>query len=143
MKPWVRWLLLLCLPAIAAFFLLWSVRPSHPAAMGERREAGKLTPHEKGSAFAFSSLHRKVGVVNFWATWCHPCLEEIAELLGAAKELEPKGVVLLAVNADGDNDAKPFVEEFLLQHPSDLSRYIVYADEAFNSQFDFHMLPTT
>jgi thiol-disulfide isomerase/thioredoxin len=40
----------------------------------------------------------KVVVVNFWAGWCHPCIQEIPELLKLAQLLADRPFVLLAVN---------------------------------------------
>lgn len=42
----------------------------------------------------------KVLVVNFWATWCPPCVEEMPSLQAMAQQLGPKGVVVLGVSVD-------------------------------------------
>jgi thiol-disulfide isomerase/thioredoxin len=53
----------------------------------------------------------KVVVVNFWATWCAPCLEELPTLAALQKNYTAKDVVVLAMSVD----AKPFavVKRFL------------------------------
>jgi peroxiredoxin len=51
----------------------------------------QITPREFGG---------KVLVLNFWATWCPPCLEELPSLEAMAKEMGPQGVVVLGVSVD-------------------------------------------
>jgi thiol-disulfide isomerase/thioredoxin len=42
----------------------------------------------------------QVWVVNFWSTWCKPCLEEIPHFVAVANEMKDKGVKLLLVSQD-------------------------------------------
>lgn len=51
-------------------------------------------------AWQMSSLVGSVVVVNFWATWCPPCRRELPSLEALHRQLHPKGVVVLAVNAE-------------------------------------------
>ncbi len=44
-------------------------------------------------------------VLNFWATWCPPCIDEIPSLDAMAKQLGPKGVVVLGVSVDRNEAA--------------------------------------
>lgn len=46
----------------------------------------------------------KVLVLNFWATWCPPCIEEIPSLDQMARQLGPKGVVVLGVSVDKNQE---------------------------------------
>ena len=55
------------------------------------------------------SLLGKFWVVNFWATWCPPCIEEIPSMNRAWEVLEPAGIGMLAINTGEDRGA---VEEF-------------------------------
>jgi thiol-disulfide isomerase/thioredoxin len=43
-------------------------------------------------------------VVNFWATWCDPCVEEFPELVAASREWRPKGVRFVSASADDAKD---------------------------------------
>ena len=54
-----------------------------------------------GKKLRLSDHRGKVVVINFWATWCKPCKQELPFLNRYAKELEEKGLVVLAVSTDG------------------------------------------
>ena len=56
----------------------------------------------------------KLLLLNFWATWCPPCVEEIPGLNGLAQELGSKGLVILGVSVDKDADA---FQQFLRRTP--------------------------
>jgi thiol-disulfide isomerase/thioredoxin len=55
---------------------------------------------DDGRTITPTSFGGKVLVLNFWATWCAPCIQEIPSLNQFSKEFAPQGVVVLAVNID-------------------------------------------
>jgi len=60
-----------------------------------------------------SQLRGQVVVLNFWATWCPPCVEETPSLLQMQQRLKDKGVTVLAVSVDADESA---YRRFLKDH---------------------------
>jgi thiol-disulfide isomerase/thioredoxin len=52
-----------------------------------------------------SSFGGKVLVLNFWATWCPPCISELPSLSAMAEQLKPEGVVVLGVSIDKNQQA--------------------------------------
>jgi peroxiredoxin len=69
-------------------------------------DAGKtVTAHEFGG---------KLLLLNFWATWCPPCIEEIPALIEMARQLGPQGLVILGVSVDKDANA---YQQFLARNP--------------------------
>jgi peroxiredoxin len=67
---------------------------------------------DKGRQVSAEDFGGKVLVLNFWATWCPPCIDEIPSLDAMAKQLAPKGVVVLGVSVDRNAAA---YERFLKQ----------------------------
>lgn len=55
---------------------------------------------DQGKQVSLSSFGGKVLVLNFWATWCAPCVQEIPSLNGFQKEFANSGVVVVAVSVD-------------------------------------------
>jgi peroxiredoxin len=53
-----------------------------------------------GKRVRLSSLQGKVVIVNFWATWCGPCLQELPHLDKLGKELQADGLIILAISTD-------------------------------------------
>jgi thiol-disulfide isomerase/thioredoxin len=47
-------------------------------------------------------FHGKVLLVNFWATWCGPCMKEMPDLYSLQKRYESKGFKIIAINLDDD-----------------------------------------
>ena len=72
-------------------------------------------PHPQGGQiFRLSSLKGKVTIVNFWASWCNPCVDEFPSLKKLIEKFDGK-VELVAVSADDDlNDIQAFLRAFAL-----------------------------
>lgn len=59
-----------------------------------------------GTKYTPSSLEGKIVIVNFWATWCKPCLKEIPDLSKVYEKHKSDGLVMLGVMMDDpDNQA--------------------------------------
>jgi thiol-disulfide isomerase/thioredoxin len=70
-----------------------------------------------GSPLDTAALSGKVVVVNFWATWCVPCIQEIPGFNKLHRELGPKGVVIVGISMDQEGLAR--VNPFLKKRPMD------------------------
>jgi thiol-disulfide isomerase/thioredoxin len=70
-----------------------------------------------GKEFKISEREGKVLLLNFWATWCLPCIEEMPDLVKLQKELGPKGFEILGMNtqAESPEDDGMTFEELELQ----------------------------
>ena len=67
---------------------------------------------------SLASLRGKAVVVNFWASWCHPCKQEAPALERRSKELARRGVVVLGVDVnDVSGDARHFAQKLGLTYP--------------------------
>jgi len=56
----------------------------------------------RGQMHSLKDHQGKVVMVNFWAGWCHPCLQEIPELIRLAEILADHPFIILAVNVGED-----------------------------------------
>jgi thiol-disulfide isomerase/thioredoxin len=96
----------------------------------------------KGGTVSLSDLRGKVVMLDFWATWCPPCLEEMPHLIKLAKEYEGKGLVFVAASRDDMPDAPLFVEEYVKSRMPELAPYVVYAPDEMAAAFKVNALPT-
>lgn len=67
-----------------------------------------------GTPFQFASLRGNAVILNFWATWCAPCVREIPGLLAVARKYKNDGLRIVAVSVDKDWDA---IERFFTRYP--------------------------
>jgi thiol-disulfide isomerase/thioredoxin len=68
---------------------------------------------DNGRTVSVPNFGGKLLVLNFWATWCPPCVEETPSLSRFAAEYANKGVVVLAVSVDRDEKAyHRFLEKY-------------------------------
>lgn len=66
---------------------------------------------------SISQWRGKVMVVNFWATWCTPCREEIPEFIEAQKKFGEQGLVIVGIAIDQPDKVKMFSDEFKINYP--------------------------
>jgi peroxiredoxin len=71
-----------------------------------------------GNFLTLSSLKRKVVFLNFWATWCPPCRQEMPSMETLYQRFKDLGLVLLAVDIqEKTNQVSAFIKEFGLTFP--------------------------
>lgn len=93
-----------------------------------------------GVAYTPKTLADKVVVVNFWATWCKPCLKEIPDFSKVYDDYKAKGVVFLGVMTDDPDN------QTLLNFQSDnmMSYPVVRANSEILMSYEYpKALPTT
>jgi thiol-disulfide isomerase/thioredoxin len=79
-----------------------------------------------------------VVLVDFWATWCGPCMAEFPELVKLQKKYQRRGLVVFAVSEDSARDIKSKVIPFLHKQKASFPQYLERADdpEDFINAFD-------
>lgn len=91
--------------------------------------AGELAPDfqledTNGNKVTLSALRGKVVMVNFWATWCPPCKEEMPSMARLNKLMSDEDFVMLAINVE--KDGRAVVSDFLKKNPHDFT--VLYDD---------------
>jgi thiol:disulfide interchange protein DsbD len=115
-----------------------SVNAAAPAAPAPASGIPKATKLDGGPVDT-AALSGKVVVVNFWATWCVPCIREIPSFNKLHNEFSKQGVAVLGVN--GDNEDADRIRPFLKKHPMDYP--VALGSEAFGTQYNLDVLPVT
>jgi thiol:disulfide interchange protein DsbD len=93
----------------------------------------------QGGVMDTSWASGKVVVVNFWATWCVPCIQEIPGFNKLHKDFAGEGVAVLGIAMDEEGAAR--VQPFLKKHPMEYP--VGLGGEALNKQYDLDQLPVT
>ncbi|MBI3551173.1 MAG: TIGR03435 family protein [Elusimicrobia bacterium] len=122
---------------LAVFFSSCSKPGDKGAAPAPELKLDTLLQAPVAKLEAASALKGKVAVLEFWATWCDPCVEEIPHLNSLVDKFSGKPVVFISIT----DETKDKVEAFLKDHP--MKGWVaVDAKPAFDS-FGVHGRPHT
>jgi thiol-disulfide isomerase/thioredoxin len=93
-----------------------------------------------GQQISSTVLSGKVGVVNFWGSWCGPCLREQPSLEALSKEYASRPVQFLGINTRRDQKAQAlaFVDQFDVTYPS-----VFNPDSSIAFSFRVRFMPAT
>jgi peroxiredoxin len=95
---------------------LWRLSPK-PVELPAQWVFDLSFPDSKGQQVALSSVRGDLTVVNFWATWCPPCIEEMPELSSIHREMSPKGVKVVGLAVDSPSAVRGFLETREFSYP--------------------------
>jgi peroxiredoxin len=84
---------------------------------------GVALPDASGREQPMSQWKGKVLVVNFWATWCVPCREEMPEFVKAQQEFGSRGLQFVGVAIDEPAKVERFAAELGLNYPALIGGY--------------------
>ena len=95
-----------------------------------------------GDALTLESMRGKVVLVDFWATWCKPCIKTMPELEALYKDYQKRGLEVVGVAVEQGKDREKKVKKFLEKKP--VAYPIVIDSEEASSWEAFHVvaLPT-
>jgi cytochrome c biogenesis protein CcmG, thiol:disulfide interchange protein DsbE len=97
--------------AVLAFFTLPHYRQGESSVAGKKAE--DFAMNLNGKPAHLSDLRGKVVVLNFWGSWCPPCIEETPALITLQQRIASRNAVVLGIAADDDQAT---YEKFLREH---------------------------
>jgi thiol-disulfide isomerase/thioredoxin len=80
-------------------------------------------PDTSGAKQPLAQWRGKVLLVNFWATWCGPCREEMPEFVRAQHDLGAKGLQVVGIAIDQPDKVASFARELNLNYPALIGTY--------------------
>ncbi|HEY7333990.1 MAG TPA: TlpA disulfide reductase family protein [Bryobacteraceae bacterium] len=107
--------ILVGLVGVLALALVWVVYGTlEPPVVNAGDKAPSFTiMTDRGHKITPADFGGKLLVLNFWATWCAPCVEEVPSLNAFQRQFGPKGVVVLGVSVDvNEQQYKRFLDSF-------------------------------
>lgn len=139
MRPFFRFAFPLLLVVAAVVASLAAGR-----ARAELKDLGRAPDYRlqtlDGRELTSASLRGKVVVVDFWATWCPPCIEEIPGYIELEKKHGPEGLVIIGVSMDrrGPAHVRQFAQRMGITYA-----LVMGNDEIADAFGGFDALPTT
>jgi len=123
-----RWqLVAACLAAAAAFISgiviqrnASSTKPPASGAVQEKALAGLFAirlDDFRGQPHSFAQWKGKILVVNFWATWCAPCRDEMPYFSKIAEKHAANGVQFVGISTDPAETVSAFAERYRISYP--------------------------
>lgn len=91
--------------------------PSPPGKIDADRVLGATFPDLSGEPHTIGSWKGKVLVVNFWATWCPPCLEEIPMFVRLQRKMGQEGLQFVGIAVDQHDKVAQFVAKHGINYP--------------------------
>ena len=127
--------------------LFWLL--SLPTAGAGALRPGELEPLDaQGLQAILEAGEGRVVLLNFWATWCRPCLKEIPDLMALVDEFGPERLMLVAVSLDDVSYDESMVRDFIrdrfpgfsswISTEAEMDSIVSVADPAWNE-----VLPTS
>ena len=107
----------------AAAGLAWWLGRGDPADQALAELLGQQLPRPDGSALSLAGFRGQPLIVNFWATWCPPCVREMPEVDRFAAEWAPRGGKVLALAIDRADAVRRFLDRTPVAMPVAVAGY--------------------
>ncbi len=103
---------------LIAWVLLRPPSADHKGNTGLRPAPDFTLTDLSGSKLSLSAYRGKVVLLDFWATWCAPCKEEIPHFVDMQNRYGPRGLQIIGVSMDDDDKpVREFQQQFKMNYP--------------------------
>ena len=113
--------LIVCIGLLAAGIGLWAgssrLQEAPPADDAVAQMFAQTYPNADGKPQPMAQWKGRVLVVNFWATWCPPCVEEMPDLQKIRDEYRARGVEIVGIGIDNEAKIRAFRDQYRLTLP--------------------------
>jgi peroxiredoxin len=104
--------------SVVLYSLRYTSRTATPSAANHPLAPDFNLPQPDGKNLRLSSYRGKVVLLDFWATWCYPCREEIPHLVDLQQKYGDRGLQIIGVSLDDSSDpVPPFYQQFHMNYP--------------------------
>ena len=96
-------------------------------------------PKFDGAKLKLADYRGKIVIVNFWASWCNPCVEEFPSMMKLIEEMKGDVVVIAVTGEESKPDVEAFMKAFALPKPN---FHVVWdADKAVMQKYGVEKVP--
>ena len=117
-------------------YVIYAAIHEHVVVAGDTAPEFSITA-DNGRAVTLPNFGGKLLLLNFWASWCGPCIEETPSLSKLAQDYAAKGLVVLGVSVDKDPQA---YQTFLKKYSP---AFLTARDLKIHEEFGTYMYPET
>ena len=114
-------LVFIAIAILSAVFGAYVSVKKHPSVKSDSLAVESLMkanlPDTQGQTHALSEWRGKVLLVNFWATWCPPCVEEMPELVDLQNSSEIKNLQIIGIGVDSPSNIQQFTKKYQISYP--------------------------
>ena len=100
-----------------AYFGLKRIEPAEPAATAVGALMQTSFTDTTGNQHKISEWKGKLILLNFWATWCPPCVSEMPELVTLQNELAGKNLQIIGIGIDSTSNIQDFAKKHQISYP--------------------------
>jgi thiol-disulfide isomerase/thioredoxin len=103
--------------SIGIYFGKKDLEPTSPQPSATANFFAQSMNDSEGKPQALSQWKGKPLVVNFWATWCPPCVEEMPELSALQREVLNKNIQIIGIGIDSPSNIAEFSSKYKIHYP--------------------------
>lgn len=102
---------------IGAYFGWKQLAPVAPVNIAVASLMQQTLPDSAGNSRQFGEWKGKILLVNFWATWCPPCVAEMPELVDLQTEMKEKNLQIVGIGIDSPSNIREFAAKYKISYP--------------------------